>query len=167
MRKVSGQLHEETSYGITGEKDEKGQEIFVYRKKLEDLTIAMVSKIVDPVVRKRVMERLCENGIDIEKGEKIPKEVWNKPLYMKRKKSDKKIQIKKVMRKKIPFIKEEARLDQVLNLFKKHKIHLFIVKKQGKVTGIITLENVLEEIVGEIVDEYDLTRELQKQPATS
>jgi len=94
-KKVSGQLHEETAYGPTGLKDDKGQDIFVYRKKLEDLTIPMVAKIVDPVVRNIVEGRLREHGIEPGNNQKIPKEVWNEPLYMKSKK-DKKISIKKV-----------------------------------------------------------------------
>lgn len=97
QRKVSGQLHEETSYGPTGRKDEKGQDVFVYRKGLEDLTAPMVEKIVDPVVKKIIKERLREKGIDPKSGDrKIPKEVWTEPLSMKTTKSDKKIQIKKV-----------------------------------------------------------------------
>jgi CRISPR-associated endonuclease Csn1 len=96
-RKVSGQLHEETAYGPTGKKDEKGQDVFVYRKKLEDLTIPMVEKIVDPVVRQIVKDRLVEKGVNTGNGErKISKEVWAEPLYMKTKKSDKKVLIKKV-----------------------------------------------------------------------
>ena len=95
-RKVSGALHEETSYGITGEKDEKGQDIFVYRKKLEDLTGPMVAKIVDGIVKQIVRERLAEHNIDPNKTKKIPKEVWNEPLYTKTTKSDKKVPIKKV-----------------------------------------------------------------------
>lgn len=95
-RKVSGALHKETSYGLTGLKDDKGQDIFVYRKKLEDLTGPMVSKIIDPVVRRIVEDRLLKNGIDPKKDKKIPKEVWNGPLYMKNTKGDKKVQIKRV-----------------------------------------------------------------------
>jgi len=89
--KVSGPLHEETSYGPTDKED-----TFVYRKKLEDLTGPMVSKIVDPVVRQIVQDRLVKNEINIDTDKKIPKEVWNEPLYMRTTKSDKKIQIKKV-----------------------------------------------------------------------
>jgi CRISPR-associated endonuclease Csn1 len=97
QRKVSGKLHEETSYGLTGRKDEKGQNIFVYRKPLEALTIPMVEKIVDPDVRDIVKRRLTEKGIDINGSERsIPKEVWKEPLYMKTTKSDKKVPIKKV-----------------------------------------------------------------------
>jgi len=95
-RKVSGALHEETAYGLTGQNDEKGQELFVYRKRLEDLTISMVTKIVDPVVCEIVKKRLIEKGIDLERDKNIPKEVWNEPLYMKQSKSDKKVKIKKV-----------------------------------------------------------------------
>ena len=94
-RKVSGQLHEETAYGPTGLKDDKGQEIFVYRKTLQSLTIPMVTKIVDPVVRNIVQSRLGEHGIELGNSQKIPKEVWNEPLYMKSTKG-KKIPIKKV-----------------------------------------------------------------------
>lgn len=82
-RKVSGQLHEETAYGPTGLKDDKGQDVFVYRKPLEALTIKMVSRIVDPVVKNIVRERLISNGIDPDKkGGSIHKSVWQDPLYM-------------------------------------------------------------------------------------
>lgn len=95
-RKVSGALHEETAYGPTGRLDEKGQDIYVYRKRLEDLTGPMVSKIVDPVVSQIITDRLKEHNINPDKDKKIPKEVWNEPLYMKNKKSKIKVPIKKV-----------------------------------------------------------------------
>jgi len=96
-RKARGQLHEETNYGPTGLKDEKGQDIYVYRKPLDALTIPMVEKIVDETVRDVVKNRLREKGIEPDSGErKIPKEVWKEPLYMKTTKSNKKVPIKKV-----------------------------------------------------------------------
>ncbi|HUV62850.1 MAG TPA: type II CRISPR RNA-guided endonuclease Cas9 [Sedimentisphaerales bacterium] len=96
-RRARGQLHNETSYGATGREDEKGQEIFVYRKKLEELTMAMVAKIVDPVVRNIVLKRLKEHGLEPEKdkGKQIPKNVWNEPLLMKSR-ENLRIPIKKV-----------------------------------------------------------------------
>lgn len=95
-RKVSGALHEETNYGPTGLKDEKGQDVFVYRKPLDALTVAMVDKIVDPVVREIVKQRFIEKGVDLSGSGKPPKEVWAEPLYMKTTKSKKKVLIKKV-----------------------------------------------------------------------
>lgn len=90
-RKVSGKLHEETNYGAT---DREG--LYVFRKGLEDLTLAMVGKIVDAVVREIVETRLREKGIDLAGSGKPPKDVWKDPLYMKTTASDKKVQIKKV-----------------------------------------------------------------------
>lgn len=90
-RKVSGKLHEDTNYGRT---EKEG--VLVFRKKLEDLTLPMVEKIVDPVVKEIVKNRLIENGVNLQGGGTPPKEVWNKPLYMKTIKSQKKVRIKKV-----------------------------------------------------------------------
>ncbi len=95
-RKVSGQLHEETAYGPTGLKDDKGQDVFVYRKPLEALTLKMISKIVDPTVRNIVKERLAEFGVNPDKKGKIHKDVWSAPLYMKTKNGKSGPEIKKV-----------------------------------------------------------------------
>jgi len=94
-RKVSGQLHEETNYGLTGLKDDKGQDIYVYRKPLDALTPPMVGKIVDPVVRSIIQARLDEFGIRPGGKGTIPKEVWKEPVYMKSR-SGVKVPIKKV-----------------------------------------------------------------------
>lgn len=74
-RKVSGQLHDETNYGPTGLKDEKGQDVFVYRKRLDALTLPMARNIVDSEVRGIVFGRLREFGIEPEGKGKIGKEV--------------------------------------------------------------------------------------------
>ncbi|MHC4647690.1 MAG: type II CRISPR RNA-guided endonuclease Cas9 [Planctomycetota bacterium] len=137
-RKVSGALHEETNYGLTGERDDKGQEIFVYRKKLEDLSSAMVSKIVDPVVRQTVRDRLVKHGIDPGKGEKISKEVWSEPLHMKSK-TDKKIPIKKVRIRevfgKMIFLKDKSgKPYRAVAPGSNHHIEIFEYRdKRGKV----------------------------------
>lgn len=57
------------------------------------------------------------------------------------------------------FIPEETRLDDVLAAFKREKQHMAIVQDEyGGTSGIVTIEDVLEEIVGEIADEYDEVR---------
>lgn len=71
------------------------------------------------------------------------------------------IQVKSFMRKSVKIIKEEKKLDGVLDLFKRTKVHLFfVINSHLKVVGIVTLEDVIEEIVGEIVDEYDALRDV-------
>ena len=54
------------------------------------------------------------------------------------------------------FIPENKKLDQLLHQFKKRKHHIaVVVDEHGGVAGLITMEDVLEEIVGEISDESD------------
>lgn len=54
------------------------------------------------------------------------------------------------------FIMENHRVDTLLRDFKDKKAHMAIVTDEfGATRGLITLEDVLEEIVGEISDEYD------------
>jgi CBS domain containing-hemolysin-like protein len=54
------------------------------------------------------------------------------------------------------FVVDTARLDDVLLQMQKAKIHFgFVVDEHGGLEGIITLEDLLEEIVGEISDEHD------------
>lgn len=57
------------------------------------------------------------------------------------------------------FVNKDENLDELLSLMNENKIHLAIVHerngKECKYLGIITLEDVLEELVGEIYDEND------------
>jgi CBS domain containing-hemolysin-like protein len=56
----------------------------------------------------------------------------------------------------LPFLPDTLHLDQLLVEFQRNKIHLaMLLDEYGSVTGMITLENVLEELVGPIQDEFD------------
>ena len=55
------------------------------------------------------------------------------------------------------FVPENKKLDALLRRFKKRKNHIaIVVDEHGGVSGLITLEDVLEELVGEISDETDM-----------
>jgi len=54
------------------------------------------------------------------------------------------------------YVPETKKIDDLLSEFQENKIHLaFVVDEYGGTSGLITLEDILEEIVGDISDEYD------------
>ena len=58
------------------------------------------------------------------------------------------------------FIPEGKNLGQLLEEFKSSRVHMAIViDEYGGVSGLVTIEDLLEEIVGEIMDEFDHDRE--------
>ena len=54
------------------------------------------------------------------------------------------------------FVPESKKIDDLLKEFQRRRIHLAVVVDEfGGTSGVITLEDVIEEIVGEISDEFD------------
>ncbi|MGH3443576.1 MAG: hemolysin family protein [Nitriliruptorales bacterium] len=54
------------------------------------------------------------------------------------------------------FVPESKRADELLRELQQQKIHLaIVVDEYGAVVGLVAIEDILEEIVGEIVDEFD------------
>ena len=61
------------------------------------------------------------------------------------------------------FVPESKKIDDLLRLFQKERQHMaIVVDEYGGTAGIVTLEDVIEEIVGEIRDEYDQEQTLVK-----
>ena len=70
---------------------------------------------------------------------------------------DKSGSLKKIMRPPY-FVPADKKIDAQLRGFQAKKLHQAVVlDKEGKVAGLITLEDILEELVGSIQDEHDLS----------
>ncbi len=69
------------------------------------------------------------------------------------------IDLAKIIRKPF-FVPESKRIDSLLREFKRRHVHIAIaVDEYGGVSGIVCMEDIIEEIVGDIQDEFDNERE--------
>jgi CBS domain containing-hemolysin-like protein len=79
-------------------------------------------------------------------------------LYVKdviRYQKDGTFDVRKSMRKPY-FVPETKRLDELLREFKKRRVHIAVaIDEYGGVSGIVSMEDILEVIVGDIQDEFD------------
>ncbi len=69
------------------------------------------------------------------------------------------VKIKKLLKDTL-FIPESKRINEVFKEMQKNKIHMaIVVDEYGGTAGVVTMEDILEEIVGDIYDEYDPVEE--------
>ncbi len=136
----------------------------------------VVKEVMTPKKRMFALEEgtSVENALkEIDKREHSRVPIYRKTknnivgfLYMKDLLSfvtKKKRKIEDVMRKPL-FVNENAIISNVFKFFKKKHIHIAIVVDNTlDVKGMVTLEDLLEEIVGEILDETDISPELMKR----
>ena len=99
---------------------------------------------------------LCEGG-DVDRTLGI---VHIKDLFAHRQKANTGADLAGVTRKLV-FVPPTARLERVLELFLDRKLHMaLVVDEYGGTIGLVTLENILEEVVGQIQDEFDQEKPL-------
>ncbi|QMS85665.1 hemolysin family protein [Candidatus Xianfuyuplasma coldseepsis] len=68
---------------------------------------------------------------------------------------DQKIYIRKLM-KEAMFVSKSMRVDTLIELLQREKAHMAVVSGEyGGTSGVVTMEDALEELVGEIYDEHD------------
>jgi len=102
---------------------------------------------------------LCEGG-DLDKTLGV---VHIKDLYAMRLKARTGGDLGPVCRK-IVYVPETARLEKLLRILLDRRLHLaIVVDEYGGTIGMVTLENILEELVGQIQDEFDQEKPLLVQ----
>src|SRR5260221_5189980 len=120
-------------------------------------TEASIAECLDVAEKTRYSRfPLCESA-DLDKTLGV---IHIKDLYAMRLKARSGRELLPAIRKLI-YVPETARLERLLQLFLERKLHLAIVVDEfGGTTGMITLENILEELVGQIQDEFDQEKPL-------
>ncbi len=131
----------------------KVRDVMIPRAKMVTLNCDAKLDEVLPIINEAQHSRypvLADNHEDII-GVLLAKEMLNS-VYNK----DKVFDIRKVMRTTV-FIPESKRLNVLLNDFRRTHNHMaIVVDEYGSTAGLITIEDVLEQIVGEIEDESDI-----------
>jgi gliding motility-associated protein GldE len=62
----------------------------------------------------------------------------------------------KIIRKDVHYVPESKRINELLKEFQQKRLHMaIVVDEYGGVSGLVTLEDVMEEVIGEITDEFD------------
>jgi len=113
------------------------------------LPVADCLRLVDETRYSRLP--LCEDG-DLDRVVGV---LHVKDLYAGRGSSGTAAEFRPLV-KPVIYVPETARLDRLLQNFLERRLHLaIVVDEYGGTTGMITLENVLEELVGQIQDEFD------------
>ena len=75
--------------------------------------------------------------------------------------------LRNVMRVPI-FVPETRSLSDLIDVFRAHNTHMaVVVDEHGSTTGVVTLEDVLEQVFGEIEDEHDISRPKQDRTAAA
>ena len=102
---------------------------------------------------------LCKDG-DLDKTLGV---VHIKDLYALRHSAKTGTDLEAASRKLI-YVPETAQLEKLLQLFLERKLHMaIVVDEYGSTVGMVTIENILEELVGQIQDEFDQEKPLVRK----
>ncbi len=90
--------------------------------------------------------------------------LYSKDLLQVKKQPDSPTNLRDLLRPAY-FVPEAKRVDELLEEMQIGRVHMaIVVDEYGGVAGLVTLEDIVEEIVGEIRDEYDQGEEMPYQP---
>lgn len=135
-------------------KDVKVRECMVPRPEIESIDINANLKDLEQIFIETKLSRIIvtQDEIDNVLGYVHHQQIWQKPQSIKE------------MVMTIPFVPEVMRVLDLMNKFIKERLSIAcVVDEFGGIAGIITLEDILEEIFGEIEDEHDQEEHVEQQ----
>jgi len=146
-------------------RDRIAREVMVPRVDLfslsADTTIKEAARLLEPEGYSRTP--VYRNTVDNVIGVLMYKDVLAKYMEYEQNGQDPKILQAPIesIQKSVLYAPETKKLSILLQEFRKKKVHLaIVVDEYGGTEGIVTIEDILEEIVGEIADEYDNEEDL-------
>lgn len=150
-KRARGGMHDETVAGaVLGfdkqqRRDEKGQPIFTVRKPLAAfMSAAIIDKIADPIIKKIVIERVCQHGVDLNnKKFKVPATAFLEPLYMYSKKG-KKIPIKHIRIHDVASNKIEIRKGAFVDSGNNHHLVIFQLPNGRRDANVVSMFEAMQ-----------------------
>ena len=129
----------------------------------EDMVCLEVNQTADSAVK--LIKRSGYSRIPVFKGTKdnIVGILYAKDLLIKANANKGNVSLKGLMKKPY-FVPETKRVDDLLKEFQRGKFHIaIVVDAAGRTKGLVSLEDLLEVIVGSIYDEYDVIKIREKR----
>ncbi|MGB9731451.1 MULTISPECIES: hemolysin family protein [Calditerrivibrio] len=126
---------------------------------LNDVTMIEISTSINEIIDTIAKTEYSRIPIYEENKDNVIGILYSKDIIKYINKGLEKLNIKNILKKPY-FVPSTKRIDDLLREFQINRIHLaLVVDEYGSIDGLITLEDILEEIVGEIRDEYDKEEE--------
>lgn len=146
-------------------KERIAREVMVPRVDIFSLPAEMSIREASKLLAKEGYSRIpiYRNTVDNIVGVLMYKDVLSKYMEYVQKGNDAKVLEAPVesIQKNVLHTPETKTISSLLQEFRKKQVHLaIVVDEYGGTEGIVTIEDILEEIVGEIADEYDQEQEL-------
>jgi putative hemolysin len=139
------------------------KQVMTPRQKVIGVKVTQSIMNAQEIITTQKHSRIC---VFDERGE-VMGILYAKDLFMGRIKEFGSKSIKDLMRE-LYVVPETKHLDNLLGEFRKKGIHMSIVVDEfGNFTGIVTLEDILESLFGEIIDEYDEISDLPYEKLSS
>jgi putative hemolysin len=130
------------------------KEIMIPAPQMITVSVYMTLEEIKEIIMEEQFSRYPVIGKDLNdiRGILFAKDFYSTLL----KSCNQKVDIKKILKPPM-FVPETMKINILLNEMQRKRVHMaIVVDEYGVVTGLVTLEDIVEELVGEIRDEYDV-----------